>query len=134
MTRYFLDANHLSVAIRRPAALRERIAEQRRRGDLFGTFVPALCEVEAGLRQLASPSGHRNWLANLRKLRAWPVAEDSIRAYGEFHALARERGRALSFVDLLLLGMAHQLGAVVLTTDKDFDAFPEVDHESWVEA
>jgi len=130
--RYLLDANHISIAIRRPAALRERIAGRRSGGDRFGTCVPVLCEVEAGIRQLRSASDHRKRLAHLRHLvRLWPIDSDLIGAYGDFHQLAKQRGRVLSFVDLLLLAITRTLDAILLTTDQDFDAFPEVRTENW---
>jgi predicted nucleic acid-binding protein len=90
MNRYLLDANHLSVAIRRPSGLRDRIRDRARLGDRFGTCVPALCELEAGLRQLHSRHGHNKRLANLLKIvRKWPTDDSLVERFGEFHMLSR---------------------------------------------
>ena len=54
MTRYLLDTNHLSRAIRRVSVLRDRIGQHRLRGDRFATCVPILCELEVGIQQTHS--------------------------------------------------------------------------------
>jgi predicted nucleic acid-binding protein len=91
-----------------------------------------LCEVEAGLQQFVSVGGNRGRLAELRTiLRTWPVDEPLVRRYGEFYVLARNRGRVLSFVDLLLAALSQELKAVLLTSDRDFEAFPELTTENW---
>jgi predicted nucleic acid-binding protein len=133
MTRYLLDSNHLGPAIRRVSLLPQRIEARHRLGDRIGTSVLVLYEIEAGLRHMESPHGHRHRLGNLMTVvRLWPTNESLTESFGEISALARRRGRSLSFVDLVLAAMALQLNAVLLTTDTDFDAFPEVHTENWM--
>lgn len=133
MSRYLIDANHFGIAIRRSPSLRERIRDHHGLGDRFGICIPVLCEVEAGLHQMKSPQGHRLRMKSLLQIaRIWPLDEPLASEYGDIFVLARGRGRVLSFVDILLVAMARKLNAVLLTTDRDFEAFPEIRTENWV--
>jgi predicted nucleic acid-binding protein len=59
MNRYLLDTNHLSDAIGKVSALRDRIRQMRRQGFKFGTCWPALFELEMGMAQTKDPAACR---------------------------------------------------------------------------
>jgi len=48
MKHFLLDCNHLSSAIRKVSATRERIHQARKDGCKFATCVPVICELESG--------------------------------------------------------------------------------------
>jgi len=48
-----------------------------------------------------------------------------------FHAL-RARGRVLSQVDMVLVALARSMNATLLTSDRDFEALPELRVENWL--
>ncbi len=54
------------------------------------------------------------------------------RAFGELYLTLQSRGRALSHVDIVLAAMARQMNLTVLTTDRDFEALPEIPTENWL--
>ena len=56
MSSYLPDTNHLGDAIAKVSVLRERIARSHEAGNRFGTCIPALCELEAGIVQIAQPA------------------------------------------------------------------------------
>lgn len=133
MRRYLLDTNHLSDALQPVSAMRDPLRSFHRRGDAVATCWPVLCEVEAGIVQLRSPTKYRSTLAHLmREVRVWPFDWDIVREYGRVTTDARSRGRALSFVDRVLAAMAIHYDATLVTADRDFSAFPNIPTENWL--
>ena len=57
----------------------------------------------------------------------WSLVEH----YGTCAKLVRSRARVLSTTDLVLAGFAHRDGLILLTTDNDFEALPEIKTENW---
>ena len=132
MSDYLLDCNHLSAAIRKVSRLRERIHRARRAGHRFISCHPVLCELEVGIQQTAKPEEVRRLLGLLlRHVRLWPLDAETARVYGSVYAELRSRGRALSQVDMMLAALARQHKLTVLTTDRDFEAFPDLTVEDW---
>lgn len=133
MADHLLDCNHLAAAIRKVSVVRDRIHQSVKTGDRFITIHPVLCELEVGIQQTAKPSEYRRRLAHLLShVRLWPLDGDSAKRYGEAYHELKSKGRALSQVDLMLAAFARQHKLVVLTTDKDFKAFPDLPVEDWV--
>jgi predicted nucleic acid-binding protein len=133
MAGYLLDTNHLSDAIRRTSALRDRLRDAHRQGHPFATCWPVLCELEAGICRTARAEAYRRTLrALLREVRIWAVDWKSVRLYGDVFKKVRRKGRVLSHVDLVLAALAIQFHVTLLTADKDFAATPEVRTENWL--
>jgi tRNA(fMet)-specific endonuclease VapC len=133
MPDYLLDCNHLSAALRKVSPLRERIHQARRVGHRFISCYPVLCELEAGIQQTPKPEENRRRLAQLlRHVRLWPLDADTARLYGAVYIELRRQGRVLSQVDMLLAALGRQHKLHVLTTDRDFEALPDLHVENWV--
>lgn len=133
MADYLLDCNHLSAAIRKVSTVRDLIQRARQAGDRFITCVPVLCELEAGIQQTAKPADHRRRLTQLlRHVRVWGLDQQTARLYGEAFNELQRQGRALSQVDIMLAAVARQHKLIVLTTDSDFDALPDIRCQNWV--
>ena len=133
MSLYFLDTNHLSAALQRVSPMRDRMFDAIRRGHRFGTCLPALCELEAGIAQTARPLAARRLLDSLlNEIRVWPFDRHDARSYGDLYFDLARGGRVLSLVDVLVAVMARRLNATVLTTDRDFEAVPDVRFENWL--
>jgi predicted nucleic acid-binding protein len=62
----------------------------------------------------------------------WPIDLETARLYGEIHQKLRRAGRILSPVDKMVAALARQMSVKVLTTDRDFEALPEVRTENWL--
>jgi tRNA(fMet)-specific endonuclease VapC len=132
MRGYLLDTNHLSHAIRVVAPLRDRLRQVHRQGFRLITCWPVLCELQEGIMFTANPDQYSRTLKVLMKeIRIWPMDWGLVEQYGRCAKFARERGRALSTVDLILAAFAWQEHVVLLTADKDFEAFPEIKTEDW---
>ena len=57
------------------------------------------------------------------------IADHYAKVYHELKAA----GRALSQVDILLAAIARHMRVTLLTTDKDFEALPDIRTENWLE-
>jgi tRNA(fMet)-specific endonuclease VapC len=130
---YLLDTNHLGLAVARGSATNVRLRELRKAGVRVGTIVPAICELELGVQYVREPAKYRvNLRQLLREIRLWPLDLQTATIYGRMLADLRRRGRVLSQVDVMLASVAEQMNLVLVTTDKDFDALPQIPKENWV--
>jgi len=133
MRGYLLDTNHLSHAIRVLSPLRDRLRQAHRQGYRLITCWPVLCELQEGIVFTADPRHCERTLKLLMKeVRIWPSDWKLVENYGICAKLTRQRGRVLSTVDLILAAFAWKESAVLLTADKDFEAFPEIKTENWI--
>lgn len=132
-TRYLLDTNHLSDAIGKVSALRDRIRQMRRQGHKFGTCWPAIFELEMGMVQTKDPETcRRNLRILLKEVRLRPLDWDLLPVFGQIHLRLKKQGRALSIVDKMLAALAERENATILTADTDFQALPEIRTENWI--
>jgi predicted nucleic acid-binding protein len=89
--------------------------------------------LQEGIVFTAHPSQYERTLKALMKdVRIWPIDWSLVFEYGSLAKAARERGRVLSTTDLILASFAHKEDIVLLTTDKDFEAFPQIKTENWI--
>jgi tRNA(fMet)-specific endonuclease VapC len=133
MARYLIDTNHLGAALHASSPIRERIYQARQLGHRFGTCVPVLCELETGLVHTSRRDHNRRILAVLlRVVRLWPLEPTIAPFYAEIYHDLRDNGRALSQVDILLAAMCRSMNATLLTSDRDFDALPDLRVENWL--
>jgi tRNA(fMet)-specific endonuclease VapC len=56
---------------------------------------------------------------------------ETARIYGEIHQLLRRKGRILSQVDMMVAALAQQMKLTILTTDRDFEALPDIPTADW---
>jgi tRNA(fMet)-specific endonuclease VapC len=133
MRRYLLDTNHVSAALDRVSRLRDRIQQLRKTGVIFGTCVPILCELEVGIQQTAVPQVYYRFLDQLlHSDRVWPIDPELAPLFGEIFLDLQRRGRQLSFVDIVLAALARLKNLTLLTTDRDFEALPDLRTENWL--
>lgn len=134
MTRYLLDTNHLGLAVNARTELADRMTECLTLGHRLGTCLPVLCEIQAGRQRVTHPVEYqRNLTLLLRRVRIWPMDEETSEIYGEMFSLARQRGRVLSPVDLMIASLARQYRCTILSADRDFEALSDVvSIENWL--
>ncbi len=136
MARYLLDTNHLSDLIEPVSALRDRLVQAQRQGEVFGICIPVLCEFEAGICQFTDPDPVRRGMDRMlrQSIRIWPLDRPLATIYGKIYVDLKRRGRALSRVDIVLAAMAKRDRLILLTSDRDFEALPEIRTENWLGA
>jgi predicted nucleic acid-binding protein len=54
------------------------------------------------------------------------------RIYGGLFGQLRRSGRILSQVDMLLAAMVLHMDVILLTSDRDFEAVPQIRTENWL--
>ena len=132
MSDFLLDTNHVSAALAPVSPVRERFYQANLRGERLVVCVPVLCELQAGIQGLSRPEP---CLRQLRRLlgfvRIWPLEPELADHYGAIHHELRRSGRVMSQVDMILAAMARQSGATLLTTDRDFEALPDLRTANW---
>ena len=132
MARYILDTNHLSAAVRPGSVLRERIRRAQAEGSRVGTCVPVLCELEVGASQVRDPGLYRKILKRfLAKIPIWPMDPETARIFSDVYHELRRKGRVLSQVDMMVAALTRQMNLTVLTSDRDFEALPNIPKEDW---
>jgi predicted nucleic acid-binding protein len=134
MNRYLLDTNHLGEAISKVSVIRDRIQQLNRQGAVFGTCGPVLCELLVGVLQRKDAKAARRRLEGLLQIvRVWPVELDVAIRYGAVYLELQKAGRALSQVDMILAAVCrHRSNLTLLTTDRDFEALPDIQTENWL--
>jgi len=131
--KYLLDANHLGAAVNPGSRIRDRLRAEHRAGCVFGTCVLVIGEVEAGFQQTPDPERNRRALRAVREyVRLWPITEAIARLYGTLFNDLRSRGRVLSLTDMFLAALCRQMNLTLLTTDRDFEALPDIRTENWL--
>lgn len=135
MSDYLLDCNHLSEAIRKVSFVRDSILSHRKSGVRFVTCMPVICELEVGILQTAAPTEYRDRLLRLlRYVKIRPMEMGTAREYGVIYQELRSKGRSLSQTDMILAAMARQHRLRLITSDRDFEALPDIVAENWIRA
>jgi len=134
MSRTFLvDTNHLSAAINPVSKVRERLYQQHRNGSRLRTCVPVLCEIEVGIQDSSHLEAYRRQLKQIiRKVKLVPLEPALAQLYGEVYRELRRKGRAMSQVDMMLAALVRQMKWTLLTTDRDYEALPDLATENWL--
>ncbi len=133
VTGYLLDTNHLSCLATLQHPLRERVAQCATRGDVFHYIDHCVVELVFGIALLPRADATlREWKLLAEGLvRIVNDVDDAIEA-GLLQARLRKRGRQLDTVDAMIAISAFRSQLTVLTTDRDFEAIPEMPAENWL--
>lgn len=135
MAKYLLDTNHFGAAVSHRSFLHRELFARHNSGDRFGTCVPVLCEIEVGRLQVSDPEEYSRRSTKLlrRIVKSWQLDLEVARIYGQIYQELKGKGRVLSSVDMMVAALARRDGLIVLTTDRDFDALPDISSENWLE-
>jgi tRNA(fMet)-specific endonuclease VapC len=133
MTRYLLDTNHISPLVTLEHPLRQTILQRLTNDDQFFTCVPTLTEMLYGISVL--PRAKKN-LAEWERLRpnfsCYMLDEQDAEQASKFRVLLRRQGWQLATIDSLIAAIAIRYNLVLLTTDGDFRAIPQLTKENWL--
>lgn len=128
---YILDTNVISDYIKQFEPTITRIKQAIRDGHILYLCKPVEYEVLRGLIKVNADRQQQIFeMGFAPQLTLLPLLDVDWRQAGQFWAQARNTGKQLSDVDLLLAALAFRLNAVIVTNDDDFDALP-VQRENW---
>ena len=106
-----------------------------RQGHRVGTCVPVLCELHAGIGLTTRRIQNERILSHLaQRLRIWPTELSLARNYGELFRELRQKGRVLSQVDMMIAALCRSHGLTLVTSDRDFEALPDLVCENWLQS
>ncbi|CAN5126822.1 hypothetical protein BH11PLA2_BH11PLA2_14400 [soil metagenome] len=96
------------------------------------TCYSVLCELEVGIQQMSTLQENRRQLKRLQNMvKIWPLVEQTCRDYGSLALELKRMGRHLSMTDITLAALARRHKLIILTTDRDFEALPDLKTENW---
>lgn len=131
--KYLFDTNQLGAVFKAKPPILKRMRDAEKQGHRLGTCIPVICELEAGLHQTERFEENRKRLrVLLSRLTLWPLEVQTAQLFGEIHRELKAHGRKLSHVDMVVAALARQLDATVVTTDRDFEALPDIKTENWL--
>jgi tRNA(fMet)-specific endonuclease VapC len=112
--------------------LRKRIFDQYQAGDRFSITTPILSEFLFGI--LGLPCAQLNlleWRNIQEQFTYYRIDIIDTEAAAELRVDLRKRGWQLTLFDALTAVIALRNNLVLLTTDRDFQAIPNLQHENW---
>ena len=133
MRRYLLDTGPAQDFLNNRNGLRERVDDERHRGNPIGICTPVLGELWAGVEGSASRDRNLQRLRHgLSRLILWPYDERAAEEYGRIFTELKRLGRPMQQVDMMIAAIAFTLGnCTVVSADSDLMAIPGLTVENW---
>jgi len=132
MAEYLLDSNHASPLVTLGHPLRDKILAQLQTGDVFAIATPVLHEVLFGISLLPRVQDNlKEWSRLQSFFKYYAIDEIIARQSAELRVMLRRKGRQLEVIDSFIAVTALQNNLVLLTTDKDFQAVPNLVINNW---
>jgi len=132
VANYLLDTNHAAALVTLGHPLRQRVLLRLQAGDTFAVTVPVVAETLYGIGLLPRATQNLAEWARLRPSLACyiPDEADAENAAALQRALRRQ-GWQLETVDAFIAVVALRYDLVLLTSDNDFAAVPNLKQENW---
>ena len=128
---YILDSNAASDYLKGFEPTTTRIKTALADGDSVYLCQPVTYELKRGFLAAGAPRQQQTFETVLApQLTPLFLTDPDWQQAAQFWADARNAGKQLSDVDLLIAALAHRLNAVIVSADADFDALP-VKRENW---
>jgi tRNA(fMet)-specific endonuclease VapC len=131
--RYLLDTGPVQDFVNRRRGVRERVDEERHRGNRIGICVPVLGELWSGIEGSVSRERNAQRLRlALSRLVVWPYTNEAAAEFGRLFAELRRLGRPMQQIDIQIAAIALRLGnCTVVSADADLAAVPGLAVENW---
>jgi len=133
MSRFLLDTNVISAAIRMPGGPVDE-ALRSLSGEEIGTSLIVKGEILFGLKKNANVRGRQRLDVFLGAMTVWPLEDPVDDLYGDLRAWAEQQGKPMGANDLWIAAHALALEATVVTDDKAFFRVPGLKVENWLQA
>jgi len=131
MSRYLLDTNVISAAIRDPGGSVDQ-ALRRYRNEEIGTSLIVHGEILFGLKRKPSIRGKERLEALLETLEVWPLESPADEVYGDIRASLEKQGQSMGPNDMWIAAQAIALDATLVTDDRAFSRLSQLKIENWV--
>ena len=133
MARYLLDTNHASPLVTLHHPLRQRALSAMQAGHEFAVCAPVVTEVWYGFSSVPrAPQNRTEWQKLRLRLHFYGLDEADAIDAAEIRLSMRRVGRQLLAMDSLIAMVALRYNCILLTTDRDFRAVPNLTYENWL--
>jgi tRNA(fMet)-specific endonuclease VapC len=130
---YILDTNVIGDRMKAIESVSRRLTETVAAGTRVYLCQPVYYEVMRGLLKTNATRKLQFFQETIMPLLYWlPLADIDWEQAAQFWADARNAGKQLSDVDLLIAAIAYRTQGVIVSDDDDFDALP-IKRENWRE-
>ncbi len=131
MANYLLDTNHVASLVTIGHPLRKRILQSLEDGDTFAIHLLVLAEMLFGIGILPrAPQNLAEWARLKSSFACYLPDETDAERAAELQISLRRQGWQLETVDAFIAVTALRYKLILLTTDKDFQAIPELLREN----
>ncbi len=128
---YILDTSIIGDRIKAYDTVSKRLANTITAGHQVYLCQPVYYEVRRGLIKVNATCKLQLFQNAIMPLLYWlPLNDSDWLQAAQFWADARNAGKQLSDVDLLVAALAHRINGIVVSSDDDFRALP-VRLENW---
>jgi predicted nucleic acid-binding protein len=125
LTLYILDTNAISDLIINHAQVSRHAAERLVAGDTLGLCRPIHYEILRGLLWRNAMNKLRVYTLRIVPIMTWiEMTNSDWDEAARLWAAARQQGKQLGDPDLFLAALSQRVGAVIVSSDADYDAFP----------
>jgi len=131
MTKYLLDTNTVSFALRGVGSVGDRLRES----DPTKIAVTAVTEAELwfGVRKLGSRKLERAVVGFMDAVLVLPFDRIAARSYGALRALLETRGTPIGIADTMIAAQALVAGCIMVTNNRrHFRRVPGLKTEDWL--
>ncbi len=133
MSDYLLDTNHVAPLVTPGHPLRQRVRQHQGKGDSFAICVPVLTETLFGIGILPRAVQNLAEWARLRPLFPCYIPDETdAELAATLQISLRRQGWQLETVDALIATIALRYNLLLLTTDGDFQAVPNLQYDNWL--
>lgn len=130
---YLLDTNVVADVLNGDGIVQTRLYEAKRGGAIIYLAQPVHYEVMRGLLKANATRKQQVFEGEIVPLLDWlPLTDADWRTAALLWAEARNAGKQLSDVDVLLAAVTQRLEGTLVSADDDFAAL-DVAHENWRE-
>lgn len=128
---YLLDTNVIADRMRAVESVSQRLTQAIRNGQSVYLCQPVIFETRRGLLKVNATRKLSDFETKIVPLlETTPLLKKDWEQAAQFWADARNAGRQLSDIDLLLAASSVRLDATLVSADADFDILP-VRRENW---
>lgn len=131
MSRFLLDTNVISDAIRNPGGAVDT-ALRSRSADEIGTSLIVKGELLFGLKRNANVRGRQRLEVLLGAIEVWSLEDPVAEIYGDVRASQEKQGRSIGANDLWIAAQAIALDATLVTDDRAFSQISGLKIENWL--
>src|SRR5688572_26227386 len=130
---FLLDTNHTSPLVTEGHPLQRRVRNEMASGKVFGIAAPCLVEVVYGIGVLPrEATNRRNWKLLQKELVVFGIEESDAELAAQLQIDLRRKGWQLETIDAMVAAVALKRDCMLLSTDGDFAAVPDLRVENWL--